>query len=144
MSALSIMFHLKVVWRVMLITFFIDIYCSSKMFIGLNEVKLKARNSTMVKSTELCQGIEFNQVIIRNKCIPVVIRNRLCTGYCKSDSTPNLNEDMSREIRSCTEDRSIKVKVRLHCPLRRKKILKKRIKIVETCKCRNFKFLGWD
>lgn len=124
---------------VFLIVFLVHKSGSSNFFsaMSVTERKLKVINASLANNDELCLGVRFKQLIVHEKCIPAVISNKMCIGSCRSVSIPSTKGKIIRKFRSCMEDKSVIVEVKLECPSRKRRFKKKKVKLVKTCKCRN-------
>ncbi|XP_057305089.1 cerberus-like [Hydractinia symbiolongicarpus] len=126
-------------FRMTTATYCVNSCYASKTIMDINEKKLEKKNASLINSRELCLGVRFNQAVLHHDCIPAVIRNKLCVGFCKSISIPNMKGDVDRKCRYCMEDKTVITDVKLKCISRKRKFKIKKIKIVKTCKCQDIK-----
>ena len=88
---------------------------------------------------EWCNAENLKQIVRERGCLKRKIRNKFCYGQCNSFVFPKSDsEESSPPFISCAYCKPKKFKwttIRLRCPRKRPYIRKKRIQLIERCKC---------
>ncbi len=86
---------------------------------------------------EWCKSEPVRQTIRREGCLKRTILNRFCYGQCNSFFIPRRRRDGAafKSCAFCRPRRTHHVWVTLHCPARRRKIIRKKVLIIKKCKC---------
>ena len=104
--------------------------------------KCKLETVFRAKKKENCRTILFNQTVTYRGCVPKVIRNRFCFGYCNSFVVPSYPFDL-KAVRACSNNRTFYKIIKLSCPRRRRKFKLKKVLIVKSCSCSLRRSSSW-
>lgn len=85
-----------------------------------------------IRNKNWCKMVKFNQKIHHKDCEAVYVENNACHGQCMSFFVPRLFQSCS----ACLPSTEIVVQVTLNCPGKTPGKLTKRVKIVNSCRCK--------
>lgn len=80
-----------------------------------------------------CTTIPFNRPINVEYCEPAVVRDNVCSGYCKSVTYPRQDE-LILDCSVCKPQKYKRVSVVLTCTRGKKKLVKT-LKVIDKCAC---------
>ena len=85
-----------------------------------------------IRKKKWCKMVSFKQKVHHKGCESVQIDNNACYGQCLSFYVPRLFQSCS----SCLPATEITIPVKLNCPGKYPEQITKRVKIVDSCRCK--------
>lgn len=97
-------------------------------------------NSVASQSKEQCKVIPFTQIVQKEGCESVEIKNNICAGTCVSVQLPFTSivarSTLNNIYRTCIPSQYKVILVPLYCPERLKQYRYRKIILITACQCR--------